>query len=136
LVLEKFGIGDYLLNRLGLTARREPEWSEWERLVSEVRRPKPTIRIALVGKYVELHDAYFSVREALEHALALGLEVQIDWLQSSDLEKDRGWDAITQTDGILVPGVLGAAGSKVKSRRSATPVRTESHTWVYAWECS
>src|SRR5512137_685409 len=67
LILEKFGLGDYLLERLGLQARQQPDWSDWNRLVAEVRKAKPTVRVALVGKYVELHDAYFSVREALEH---------------------------------------------------------------------
>jgi CTP synthase len=122
LILEKFGIGDYLLQRLGLTARREPDWRDWERLVADVRRPKPAVHIALVGKYVELHDAYFSVREALEHAaIALGIEVQIDWLHSSDLEKDRGWEVIHRADGILVPGGFGSRGieGKIKAIRYA-----------------
>ena len=122
LILEKFGIGDYLLQRLGLTARREPDWRDWERLVADVRRPKPTVHIALVGKYVELHDAYFSVREALEHAaIALGIEVQIDWLHSSDLEKGRGWEVIQSADGILVPGGFGSRGieGKIKAIRYA-----------------
>jgi CTP synthase len=122
LILEKLGIGDYLLERLGLEARREPDFRDWERLVSEVRRSKPTVRVALVGKYVELHDAYFSVREALEHAaLALGIEVHIDWLHSSDLEKDRNWDIIHQADGILVPGGFGSRGieGKIKAIRYA-----------------
>ena len=122
LILEKFGVGDYLLERLGLQARRKPDWSEWERLVAEVRQPKPLVHVALVGKYVELHDAYFSVREALEHAaLALGVEVHIDWLHSSDLEKDRGWEIIQAADGILVPGGFGSRGieGKIKAIRYA-----------------
>jgi CTP synthase len=122
LILEKFGVGDYLLERLGLQARRKPDWSEWERLVAEVRKPKPLVHVALVGKYVELHDAYFSVREALEHAaLALGVEVHIDWLHSSDLEKDRGWEIIQAADGILVPGGFGSRGieGKIKAIRYA-----------------
>jgi CTP synthase len=117
LVLERNGTGEYLLERMGLEARCEPDWSEWERLVSEVQRTKPRLRVALVGKYVELHDAYLSVREALEHAaLALGVEVDIAWIQSSDLEKDRGWDLVRQTDGILVPGGFGSRGTEGKIR--------------------
>jgi len=122
LILEKFGVGDYLLERLGLQARRQPDWSEWEQLVAEVRQEKPVVRVALVGKYVELHDAYFSVREALEHAaLAMGVEVHIDWLHSSDLEKDRGWDVIQAAHGILVPGGFGSRGieGKIKAIRYA-----------------
>ncbi|MCZ7552876.1 MAG: CTP synthetase [Anaerolineae bacterium UTCFX2] len=117
LILEKLNIGDYLLERFKLEQRREPDFREWERLVQEVRRKKPTVRIALVGKYVELHDAYFSVREALEHGgLALGLEVQIDWVHSSDLEKERGWAVVKNADGILVPGGFGSRGIEGKIR--------------------
>ena len=117
LALERLGLGETLLERLGLTARRQPDWSAWERLVEEVRRPKPQITVALVGKYVELHDAYFSVREALEHAAtALGLEVKIDWIHSADLEKERSWERIRQAHGVLVPGGFGSRGIEGKIR--------------------
>jgi CTP synthase len=105
-----------------LEARQEPDWSEWEHLVEEVKRPKENIRIALVGKYVELHDAYMSVREAVKHAgLAVGVEVDIDWVHSVDLEKGEQWEAITQADGILVPGGFGSRGieGKIKAIRYA-----------------
>jgi CTP synthase len=115
LILERFDLANYLLERLGLQTRREPDWTDWERLIREVQRPKPKAHIALVGKYVELHDAYFSVREALEHAaLSLGLEVKIDWVHSSDLEKDRHWDVVRAADGILVPGGFGSRGIEGK----------------------
>lgn len=115
LQLENLGVGDYIIERLGLITRRKPDWQEWEWLVSEERRSKPQVNIALVGKYVELHDAYFSVREALDHAaLALGIEVKIVWVQSSDLERDRNWDSIQNADGILVPGGFGSRGVEGK----------------------
>ncbi|MBE9475065.1 MAG: CTP synthase, partial [Chloroflexi bacterium] len=68
LLLDKAGVGEYLLERLGLSARSQPDWTDWERLVREVRRNKPTVRVALVGKYIELQDAYMSIREALLHS--------------------------------------------------------------------
>ncbi len=115
LLLERLGMGDYLMDRLKLAPRRQPDWRRWERLVADVSRKKPTVRVALVGKYVELHDAYFSVREALEHAgLALGLDVKIDWVHSSDLEKERGWDAVRAAHGVLVPGGFGSRGIEGK----------------------
>ena len=80
------------------------------------------MHVALVGKYVELHDAYFSVREALKHAaLAQGVEVDIDWVHSSELEKDRGWEIVQAADGILVPGGFGSRGieGKIKAIRYA-----------------
>ena len=117
LLVEKAGIGDYLLKRLGLEARRQPDWSEWNRLVEEVRRPKSSVRIALVGKYVELQDAYMSVREAVKHAgLSLGLEVEISWVHSADLEKERGWELVQAAHGILVPGGFGSRGIEGKIR--------------------
>ncbi len=122
LMLERLGVGDYMLERLGLQARRKPDWSEWERLVADIRRKKPVVKVALVGKYVELHDAYLSVREALYHAgLALGVEVEISWVHSSELEKGRGWDVVRQADGILVPGGFGSRGieGKIQAARYA-----------------
>jgi CTP synthase len=117
LLLEKEKVADYLVKRLKLEARRMPELQDWQRLVDEVRRPKPTYKVALVGKYVELHDAYMSVREALNHAaLALGFEVEILWVHSSELEKGRGWDDIHNADGILVPGGFGSRGTEGKIR--------------------
>ena len=80
-----------------------------------VRKPKPSVRIALVGKYVELHDAYMSVREALKHAaLAQGVEAEIDWLHSVELEKDKGWEILKNAHGILVPGGFGSRGIEGK----------------------
>jgi CTP synthase len=122
LLLEENHVADYLLERLGLEARRQPDWHEWERLVAEVRRSKPLVNVALVGKYVELHDAYMSVREALKHAaLALGIEVNINWVHSAELEKGRGWDVVEKADGIVVPGGFGSRGieGKIQAARYA-----------------
>ena len=83
--------------------------------MAKVRQPKPTVNIALVGKYVELHDAYMSVREALKHAgLALDCEVEIHWVHSAELEKGRGWEMVHSADGILVPGGFGSRGTEGK----------------------
>ncbi len=116
LLLEKLGIGEYVLEKFGLQARQKPNWEVWEKLVADVRKPnKPEVKIALVGKYVELHDAYMSVREALKHAaLNLGVEVHIDWVHSTDLEKNKGWDVVKSADGIIVPGGFGSRGIEGK----------------------
>jgi len=122
LLIERAGVGDYLLKRMGLQARREPNWDEWETLVEKVRRPKPSVKIALVGKYVELHDAYMSVREAIRHAgLALDVEVEIEWIHSAELERGRGWEKMCAADGIVVPGGFGSRGieGKIKAIRHA-----------------
>lgn len=115
LLLEKSNIAAYILERLGLQERQKPDWSAWEALVKETLRPKPVVKIALVGKYVELHDAYMSVREALKHAaLHLGVEMEINWVHSSELEKGRGWEQVKESDGVLIPGGFGSRGTEGK----------------------
>ena len=122
LLLERERVAEIVLQRLGLTASRVPDWTKWEALVAEVRQPKPKVRLAMVGKYVELQDAYMSVREALKHAgLALGREIEIEWVHSVDLEKGRGWDQLRRVDGIVVPGGFGSRGieGKIAAARHA-----------------
>ncbi len=115
LILEREGVGELLLGKLGLVARRKPDWAAWERLVAEARRERPKVRVALVGKYVELQDAYMSVREAVRHAaLAVGVEAEILWLHSAELEKGRGWAQLQEADGIIVPGGFGSRGIEGK----------------------
>jgi CTP synthase len=115
LLLEKLGVGDYIMKELDIQPRRKPDLTQWEQLVRQARKKKPVVHIALVGKYVELHDAYMSVKEALTHAgLALGVQVEIDWVHASDLEKDRGWDEVRRADGILVPGGFDSRGIEGK----------------------
>jgi len=125
LMLERAGMGEYILQRFGLEARRTPDWHEWESLVARVKQDKPVVPIALVGKYVELHDAYMSVRESLNHAaLQLGVEVDIRWVHSAELEKGKGWDLVKSAQGVLVPGGFGSRGieGKIQAARYA---RTE-----------
>jgi len=122
LLVEQAGVADYVVKSLNLKATQTPDWKPWKKLVAEVRKPKPTVSVALVGKYVELHDAYMSVREALKHAsLALGVEVEIGWVHSADLEKNKGWDILQNADAILVPGGFGSRGieGKVMAARYA-----------------
>jgi CTP synthase len=122
LLLEEAGVADYLLQRLGLTPRQEPDWTSWQKLVEDVRQPKQAVKIALVGKYVELHDAYMSVREAIKHAaLSQGVEAELRWVHSAELEKGRGWDVLETVDGIIVPGGFGSRGieGKIQAARFA-----------------
>ncbi len=115
LIMEKMGVGELVLEKIGVKARRTPDMKPWQKLVNEVRKPKPTVKVALVGKYVELQDAYLSVREALKHAaIANGVEVEIGWVHSADLEKDKGWEVIQSSDGIIVPGGFGSRGIEGK----------------------
>jgi len=122
LLLEKAGVGDYILERLGLQQRVQPDWTPWKHMVEAVRKPKPTINIALVGKYVELKDAYMSVREAVKHAaLRQEVEAEIRWVHSADLEKNKGWEEVRTADGIIIPGGFGSRGieGKIQAARYA-----------------
>lgn len=122
LELEASGIARYVLSRLGFPPAiaqpqngREDHLAEWRALVQQARRTKTNLRVGLVGKYVELEDAYMSVREALLHAAwALGYDVIIEWISSEDLEKGRGSERLAAVDGIVVPGGFGYRGIEGK----------------------
>lgn len=115
LKLEAANVGDYILRSLGLESKQESDLSGWHWLTKEIHRQKPKVKIALVGKYVELQDAYLSVREALEHAcLHLGVDLGLEWVHSTDLEKNRSWDRVESCDGVLVPGGFGPRGIEGK----------------------
>ncbi len=114
LILEETGLGDFIVERLELPAG-EPGLDDWRALVEEIKRPKERIQIGMVGKYIELQDAYLSVREALYHAGAhSGCDVQINWIKAEDLEKGRDLDTLGQVDGIVVPGGFGYRGIEGK----------------------
>ena len=88
LMLEEAGLGDYLVERLGLEGAQPPDLDDWRAVVEDIRRPKPPVRVGMVGKYVELHDAYLSVREALHHAgLRYDVAVDIDWIDAEEMER-------------------------------------------------
>lgn len=115
LKLEASGVADYVMERLELKGRKKSNLDEWNRLVDEISRPKRSIRIGLVGKYVELHDAYLSVREALYHAgIPNNRDVEIEWIHSSELERGATLDDYGDLDGIVVPGGFGHRGIEGK----------------------
>jgi CTP synthase len=124
--LEAQGLGDYITHRLGLIEAKRPDWSEWERLVAQERTDRPRVSVALVGKYVELQDAYMSVREAVRHAsLAVGVETELLWLHSAELEKGKGWEELKRAHGIIVPGGFDHRGieGKISAARYARQSR-------------
>ena len=87
LMLEQEGVADFIAERLGLSTA-EPDLAEWRDLVAHIRQSKPALKVALVGKYIELEDAYMSVREALRHAAwSLDRDVDILWTGSEELER-------------------------------------------------
>jgi CTP synthase len=125
LLLENENVGDYILKRFDIQPRRRPDWGVWKNLVEKIRLSKPSVKFAIVGKYVELHDAYMSVREALMHAaLQLGIEPELKWVHSVDLEKNQGLELISDVNGIIVPGGFGSRGIEGKIQ-AAKFARTE-----------
>jgi CTP synthase len=114
LLLEEKGLGEFITERLGLETG-PPDLLQWQRMVEEIRAPKPSLPIAIVGKYVQLHDAYMSVREALHHAgVDLGYDIDVHWVSSEDLEKGRGWEILEGVAGVVVPGGFGYRGIEGK----------------------
>lgn len=116
LLLEEAGLGDYIVSRLRLSERAHaPDLDEWRKMVKNILSPRQPLKIAIVGKYVELRDAYMSVKEALHHAaVACGRDLQLQWVYSGDLEKNKHWELLEQADGIVVPGGFGYRGIEGK----------------------
>jgi CTP synthase len=103
------------LEFFNLTAIKKPDWIDWKKIIQTETHPEYILKIALVGKYVELHDAYISVREALKHAcLNQNARADISWIHSEKLEQNIGWDSIRNADGMLVPGGFGLRGIEGK----------------------
>ena len=114
LMIEETGLGDYILKRLKIKASR-PDLSEWRQIVARSRAVREGLRIGIVGKYVELHDAYMSVKESIVHAaIHHNHAVEIVWIHSGELEKGKRLDELRGLDGIVVPGGFGYRGIEGK----------------------
>jgi CTP synthase len=108
--LEDAGLTNLIVDRLGLEAG-DADLKEWRQMVNKLLEPKEPVNIALVGKYVELQDAYFSVREALCHAgLYHDRQINILWIQAEDLVNDEGLNQLRSAQGIIIPGGFGYRG--------------------------
>ncbi len=124
LLLRDEGLDEVVVRRLGLPPV-EPDLAEWDALVQRVQAARDRVRIAIVGKYVDLPDAYLSVVEALRHGgLANGTEVELEWIASDDLAPPDGASEaevdervgrlLNGVDGVLVPGGFGVRGVEGK----------------------
>ncbi|MCL5957931.1 MAG: CTP synthase [Chloroflexi bacterium] len=114
LILEEAGLGQYIIEKLGLQGH-DPDIDGWQKLVAKIKAEKKSVPIALVGKYIELRDAYLSVAEALRHAgLAEDLSVDIAWIDSEELEHEGYEKILNRVSGIVVPGGFGERGTEGK----------------------
>ena len=110
LLLEKEGLADCVCRKLGLGSA-EPDLAEWTAMVDRIKAAKRKVRIALVGKYIQLHDAYLSVSESLFHAAAANDAVcDIKWVDSEELTSGNVDEILGDCAGILVPGGFGDRG--------------------------
>ncbi len=110
LMLEKANFSKVVCRELGIEAK-EPELSEWINMVSRIKNREKEVHIALVGKYVQLHDAYLSVAEAMRHAgYTLNTHIRIHWVDSETLNQENCEEIFSCIDGIIVPGGFGERG--------------------------
>ena len=128
-VLHSEGLDAYVVRRLGLSFR-DVDWKDWDRLLQRVHHPAKEVTVALVGKYVDLPDAYLSVSEALRAGgFANDAKVRIRWVASAQCESPEGVRAaLDGVDGVLVPGGFGVRGIEGKleairfAREAGVPV--------------
>lgn len=114
LMLHEEGLDDLVVRKLNIKCG-EAKLDEWKAIVDKQKNLRGRVKIALVGKYVELHDAYMSVVEALNHAgIANDCAVEIDWINACDVEESNCEKLLGDADGILVPGGFGDRGAEGK----------------------
>ncbi|WP_308575325.1 CTP synthase [uncultured Methanosphaera sp.] len=109
LIMYSANVGKYVLNRLNIEApAKNADLYQWSEIVKDLKIDSPKVKIGVVGKYIELEDAYISIREALKHAGAANkVEVDIDWIKADD---NYDTEQLNQYDGILIPGGFGERG--------------------------
>jgi CTP synthase len=109
-VLQEEGLDELVCRRLGLDTP-PAELGEWQTLIDRIGARRGEVTIALVGKYVKLHDAYLSVHEALKHAgVHQGCAVRVRWVDAEDMSYEEAADLLENVDGVLVPGGFGSRG--------------------------
>jgi CTP synthase len=110
MALQQQGLDKLVCEKLGLDSA-EPDLGEWNELVERLGQRAETVEIALVGKYVKLHDAYLSVHEALKHAgIANGCHVNVRWVDAENMALEEARAELADVDGVLVPGGFGSRG--------------------------
>jgi CTP synthase len=137
LLLHGEGLDEAIVQRLNIWTAR-PELEKWERLVASLKNPESTVRIAMVGKYVDLTESYKSLNEALTHGgVAHGVRVEIEYVDAEKLE-GSALDALGGVDGLLVPHGFGSRGAegKVHAIRWARERRVPFFGICYGMQCA
>ncbi len=111
------GFDSQVMRHFGLDATTKPDLDIWRQIVDRIRQPDGEIRIAIVGKYTHLRDAYKSLSEALSHGgVANNARVNLDWIESETFEEENAVEQLNDVHGILVPGGFGERGTEGKMR--------------------
>ena len=106
---EKFD--EVVMEKLGMTSRKKPDLKNWEKFLHQYKNPKSKVKVALVGKYVELKDAYKSIAESFDHASAANeVKVEVDWIHSESVNANTAKELLKDADGILVAPGFGSRG--------------------------
>ena len=131
--LEKENLGEKILKKLNLKSKKQPDWTEWNQAVNKIANPNKKIKIAMIGKYLnigdyQLQDSYISINEALKHAGAKNnTKIEITWIDSKELEENsNNLNKLKEFQGILIPGGFGASG--VEGKINAIRFARENNT--------
>ncbi len=108
---QRQGIDSYILKKFGMNDVKEADMSDWVAMIDRVNHLTEKVKIGLVGKYVQLKDAYLSVSEAMLHAgYDLATEIEIEWINSEDVTQENAERLLSGLDGIILPGGFGSRG--------------------------
>jgi CTP synthase len=117
LVLREEHLDELILSHLGLTSRQEPDLSDWEAMIEAIKAPEGEVEIAVVGKYIELHDAYKSIYESLSHGgIANRVKLKFRKVAAETIEAEGAESLLAGVHGLLVPGGFGERGIEGKVR--------------------
>ncbi len=109
------GFDQVVLRHFGIEDAPEPDLTRWFEILERIRKPEGEVRIAVVGKYTDLLDAYMSLSEALTHGgIANNVKVNLDWIKSEIFEQEGTLENLEEVNGILVPGGFGVRGAEGK----------------------
>ncbi|EWH01345.1 CTP synthetase [Halomonas sp. BC04] len=134
LMLHEHGLDEIVCDKLRIEAE-EADLTEWVHVLDAKLNPLKSINIAMVGKYMELLDAYKSLNEALIHAgIQTRVKVNVDYIDSEDIER-HGTERLAGKDAILVPGASASVASRARLPRRASPGKTASRIWVSVSAC-
>ena len=110
-MLKEQGLDKVVLRELSLEDKKDFDFTEWENMIASIKQCEKSVNIALVGKYVKLHDSYLSVSEALSHAgWANGTNVNVMWIDSETITDENVGKVLERCDGIIIPGGFGSRG--------------------------